>query len=51
MRLLPVEPHNMKLVPVVNNKTVMSAMAGPGNAVKVGRTGPCSSWKRAWAAP
>ncbi|NXY77476.1 DAG1 protein, partial [Glareola pratincola] len=42
-----VELHNMKLVPVVNNRLFdMSAfMAGPGNAKKVVENGALLSWK------
>ncbi|XP_043934112.1 dystroglycan [Protopterus annectens] len=42
-----VEIHNMKLVPVVNNRLFdMSAfMAGPGNAKKVVENGALLSWK------
>ncbi|ELK25024.1 Dystroglycan [Myotis davidii] len=42
-----VEPHSMKLVPVVNNRLFdMSAfMAGPGNAKKVVENGALLSWR------
>ncbi|TFJ97628.1 cAMP-dependent protein kinase catalytic subunit alpha-like [Platysternon megacephalum] len=46
-RFSEVELHNMKLVPVVNNRLFdMSAfMAGPGNAKKVVENGALLSWK------